>query len=58
MTVPLFIIIVPSLAEIALIYKDLEEAEKRFLESIEEEELSADAYYELSKIQLIKGEII
>ena len=45
-----------SLAEIALIYKDLEEAEKRFLEAIEEEELSADGYYELSKIQLIKGE--
>lgn len=44
-----------SLAEIALIFKELEEAEKRFLESIEEEELSADAYYELSKINLIKG---
>ena len=45
-----------SLAEIALIYKDLEEAEKRFLEAIEEEELSADGYYELAKIYLIKGD--
>lgn len=44
-----------SLAEIALIYKDLEEAEKRFLEAIEDE-LSADGYYELAKICLIKGE--
>ena len=45
-----------SLAEIALIYKDIEEAEKRFLETIEEDELSADAYYELSKISLMKGD--
>ena len=45
-----------KLAEIALIYKDLEEAEKRFLEAIEEEELSADGYYELAKIYLIKGD--
>ena len=43
-------------AKIALIYKDLEEAERRFLETIEEEELSADAYYELAKIYLIKGD--
>ena len=45
-----------SLAQIALIYKDLEEAEKRFLEIIEDEELSADGYYELAKIYLIKGD--
>ena len=45
-----------SLAEIALIYKDIEEAERRFLEAIEEEELSADGYYELAKIYLIKGD--
>ena len=43
-----------SLAQIALIYKELEEAEKRFLEVVEDEELSADAYYELAKISLIK----
>ena len=29
---------------------------KRILEAIEEEELSADGYYELAKIYLIKGE--
>ena len=34
----------------------MEEAEKRFLEVIEEEELSADGYYELAKIYLIKGD--
>lgn len=34
-----------SLAEIALIYKDLEEAEKRFLEAIVDEELSADRIF-------------
>ena len=45
-----------SLAEIALIYKDLEEAERRFLEAIEDEELSADGYYELAKIYLLKGD--
>lgn len=47
-----------SLAEIAMIYKELEEAEKYFLEVLEEEnsELEADAYYELAKISIIKGE--
>ena len=47
-----------SLAEIALIYKELEEAEKKFLEVLEEEngELEADAYFELAKISMIKGE--
>lgn len=46
-----------SLAEIAMIYKELEEAEQRFLEVIEENgELEADAYYELAKINMIKGE--
>ena len=45
-----------SLAEIALIYKDLEEAKKKFMETIEEEELSADAYFELSKIYLLEGD--
>lgn len=47
-----------SLAEIAMIYKELEEAEQHFLEVIEEEngELEADAYYELAKINMIKGE--
>ena len=43
------------LAEIALIYKDIEEAEKYFMECLQDEELSADGYYELGKIELIKG---
>ena len=47
-----------SLAEIAMIYKELEEAERYFLEVLEEEnsELEADSYYELAKINMIKGE--
>ncbi|MBR3163413.1 MAG: tetratricopeptide repeat protein [Clostridia bacterium] len=47
-----------SLAEIAMIYKELEEAERYFLEVLEEEnsELEADAYFELAKICIIKGE--
>lgn len=47
-----------SLAEIAMIYKELEEAEQYFLEVLEEEngELEADAYYELAKISIIRGE--
>lgn len=44
-----------SLAEIALIYKELEEAEQYFLQVTEDEELCADAYLELAKISLIKG---
>lgn len=47
-----------SLAEIALIYKELEEAEKYFMEVLEAEngDLEADAYFELAKINIIKGE--
>ena len=47
-----------SLAEIAMIYKELEEAEKYFLEVVEEaeSELEADSYFELAKINMIKGE--
>ncbi len=45
-----------SLAEIALIYKELEEAEKYFMEVLEDEELSADSYFELSKIAMIKND--
>ena len=45
-----------SLAEIALIYKELEEAEKYFMQAVEDEELAADSYYELSKISMIKGD--
>ena len=44
-----------SLAEIAVLYKELEEAEQYFLQVTEDEELCADAYLELSKISLIKG---
>ena len=47
-----------SLAEIAMIFKELDEAEKKLLEVLEEEnsELEADSYYELAKINMIKGE--
>ena len=47
-----------SLAEIAMIFKELEEAEQHFLEVLEVEngELEADSYYELAKINVIKGE--
>lgn len=41
-------------AQIDLIYKKLDEAEKKFQELTEDEELSAEAYFELSKIYLIK----
>ena len=44
-----------SLAEIALIYKDLDKAEMYFTQALDEEELSADCYYELSKINIMKG---
>lgn len=43
-----------SLAEIALIYKELDEAEKKFLESVADPEFEADSYFELAKISLIK----
>ena len=43
-----------SLAEIALIYKEIE-AQKYFMQVIEDEELAPDAYFELAKIELIKG---
>ena len=44
-----------SLAEIALIYKEVEEAQKYFMQVTEDEELAPDAYFELAKIELIKG---
>ena len=45
-----------SLAEIAMIYKELEEAEQYFLQAIEDEELCADAYLELAKIYILKND--
>ena len=45
-----------SLAEIALMYKELEEAEQYFLQVTEDEELCADAYLELAKIYIIKND--
>lgn len=45
-----------ALAEIALIYKEIDEAEKLFMQTIDDEELAPDSYYELSKIYLIKGD--
>lgn len=41
-------------AQINLIYKEYDEAEKKFMELTEDEELSADAYFELSRIYLMK----
>lgn len=45
-----------SLAQIALLYKDLDSAEKYFEETSAEEDLEADSYFELAKIKLMKGE--
>lgn len=45
-----------ALAEIAMIYKEIDEAEKLFMQTIDDEELAPDSYYELSKIYLIKGD--
>ena len=45
-----------SLAEIAMIYKEIEEAEKLFMQTLDDEILGPDSYYELSKIYLIKGD--
>lgn len=43
-----------SLAEIAIMYKELEEAENYLLQIVDDEELGADAYLELSKIYILK----
>ena len=47
-----------NLGQISLIFKDYEEAEKYFMECIEndDEEIQAEAYYYLSKIKLINNE--
>ena len=45
-----------SLAQIALMEEDLEEAEKELVECLMSEELEAKAYYQLAKIYLIKQE--
>src|SRR5699024_6469234 len=45
-----------SLAEIAIMYKELEEAEKYLWEIVDDEELGPDAYLELAKIYLIKND--
>ena len=45
-----------NLGQIALIYRDIETAEKFFTECIYSEELEAMAYFELSKIYMLKGE--
>ena len=45
-----------SLAEIAIMYKELEEAEKYLMEVLDDEELSADAYLELSKIYILNND--
>lgn len=43
------------LAEIALLYKDLDKAELYFEQVLSDEDLSADCYFELSKINIMKG---
>lgn len=45
-----------NLAEIAMLYKDINSAEKYFSEAMQDEDLEADSYYELSKIKLIQGQ--
>ena len=45
-----------SLGQINLLYGDLEEAEKYFMECIEAEEVESGAYYYLARIAMIKGE--
>ena len=45
-----------NLGQIALIYRDIEAAEQYFTECIYEESLEARAYFELSKIFMLKGE--
>lgn len=45
-----------NLGQIALIEKDLEAAEKYFVECLMSEELEAKAYYQLAKIYMVKGE--
>ncbi len=45
-----------DLAQIAMIYDDIDEAEKYFLKSIEGEEVDSGSYYYLAKIAMLKGE--
>ena len=45
-----------SLAQIALMEEDLDEAEKNFAECLMSEELEAKAYYQLAKIYMVKEE--
>ena len=44
------------MAEIAIMYKELEEAENYLLQIVDDEELGADAYLELSKIYILKND--
>ncbi len=45
-----------NLGQIALMYGDLEEAEKYFRESSKQEDLESGSYYYLSQIALLKGD--
>lgn len=45
-----------NLGQIALIYRDIEAAEKYFTECLYSDELEPNAYFELSKIYMLKGE--
>lgn len=45
-----------NLGQISLIYRDIETAEKYFIECLYSDELEPRAYFELSKIYMLKGE--
>ena len=45
-----------SLGQLNLLYSDLDEAEKYFMECIDAEEVEAGAYYYLARIAMVKGE--
>ena len=45
-----------NLAQISLIYNDLDEAEKYFMRSVESKDVEPKAYYNLAKIYIIRGD--
>ena len=46
-----------SIGQLNLLYGDLDEAEKQFMECIDAEEVEAGAYYYLARIAMVKGEL-
>ena len=45
-----------NLGQIALLYNEIEEAEEYFVECINEEDLTDEAYYYLAYIEMLKGD--